>query len=93
MSCRKPPRPKLLDEQMSALVLAEYVALGTVAESEIAEVLDENRGRRGLSNREIAIMFRIAELLGAYDAFRLSRRFAGPFAAIRSRVAKVEGRS
>lgn len=73
---KNPLTPKPLDEETSALVLAELLVLGDVKESEIAFISGTDRA---LSYRQIAITFRIADVLGIPDAFEIAPRFAEVF--------------
>jgi len=78
----KAPRP--LDEQTSALVLAEYLSLEKVETEEIDRILDDVP--HGLSHREIAITFRISEVLGVPVAFEMAPRFRLALARARNLV-------
>jgi hypothetical protein len=73
---------KPLDENTSALVVAELLVMGyertPVKESEIAAILDGPR--RGLSIREIALTSRISQVLDLPDPFVMAPRFQGVFA-------------
>lgn len=79
---------KQLDWETSALVLAEYLTLDKVETREINAILDDVP--HGLSNREIAITFRIADTLGVPDAFRMAPRLSVVFAALRAGLAQTE---
>lgn len=73
--------PKVLDDEASARVLAEYVALEDVSARDIDKI---TKSSRGLSYREIAITFGISEVLGIPDAFALAPRFRAGFALQRA---------
>jgi hypothetical protein len=79
-------RPNL-DEETSALVLAEYLALGDVKTGEVDTILNEPRS---LSIREIAITFRMAEVLEVPDAFAMAPKFEAPFRAVRAAVGRAQ---
>lgn len=72
--------PKALDDNTSALVLAEYMVIGDVTEAEIAFIEEDGRD---LSIRQIALTFRIAEILRTEDAFKMARRFRDAFELVR----------
>lgn len=82
------PRPKPLDDKTSALVLAEFLVLGEVKGHEMAFL--ETSGPTPLSNRQIAITFRIADVLGIPCAFEMAPRFRDVFAMLRARLAEVK---
>jgi len=73
---RKPTAkaPRLLDEETSAHVVAEYLAIENVETKEIDQVLDGPRPD-GLSHREIALTFRISEQLDMPPAFAIAPRY------------------
>lgn len=73
--------PTLLDDETSARVLGEFLVLEDVKEEEVDAVL---KVKRGLSPREIAITFRIADVLKMPDAFAMAPRFADVFARARA---------
>lgn len=78
---KKPARPKPLDENTSALALAEYFVLGKVDVGEIDAILEEPK--HDCSPRDIAITFRISEVLGIDDQFVLAPRFEGALETLR----------
>jgi hypothetical protein len=72
--------PKALDENTSALVLAEYMVIGNVTEKEIAFIEDVGHN---MSIRELALTFRIAEVLRIEDAFKMAPKFCDAFDLVR----------
>jgi hypothetical protein len=80
-------KPKVLDDEASARVLAEYLVLGEVKASEINFI--EN-GKRGLNYREVALTFRVSELLGIRDCFEMGPRFREVFAIVRRLITRGE---
>jgi hypothetical protein len=80
--------PKVLDEETSARVLAEYLVLENVKESEINSL--EKKGH-ALSYREIALAFRVSEILSIRDPFTMAPRFARAFATQRALMRLIDG--
>lgn len=72
-------KPTPLDEETSAKVIGEYVALGKVTEGEIEAIENEAT----VDARGAALTFRVSEILGIPDAFEMAPRFQKPFAALR----------
>lgn len=77
------PTARVLDEETSALVIAEYLAIENVKTREIDTIMDGPKGR-GLSNREIAITFRVSEVLGVPVAFEMAPHFRIAFERARA---------
>ena len=67
--------PKQLSEETSAHVIAEYLSIGAVAvtEEEVNSIINEVG--RNLSPHEIAIVFRISEILGVQNCFAIAPRY------------------
>lgn len=74
------PKPRLLDEDASARVLAEYIAIGDVETSEIDSIMEVERA---LSYRELALVFRVSEVLDIPAPFEIAPRYAEAFARAR----------
>jgi hypothetical protein len=68
----KERKPKRLDEETSALVIAEYLSIEGVETAEIDSIMDVPHA---LSHREIALTFRISETLDVSAAFEIAPRF------------------
>lgn len=73
MPTAKAPRP--LDEETSAIVIAEYLAIENVKTKEIDRILDDGHKPHGLSYREIAITFRMSEMMDVKPAFKIAPRY------------------
>ena len=73
-------KPRQLDETTAACVIAEYLAITQVKTAEIERVSQHGGS---LSCREIALTFRVSEVLGIPDAFAMPRRFQLAFARAR----------
>ncbi|MDQ3295833.1 MAG: hypothetical protein M3619_04565 [Myxococcota bacterium] len=76
-STTKAKKPTRLDEKTSALVIAEYLAIGKVTTKEIDEIMD---GSRPLSPREVAVAFRVSEVLDIPAPFTIAPRYRLAFA-------------
>jgi hypothetical protein len=76
---------RILDDETSARVLAEFLVLDKVEECEIDAIMGVPHG---LSYREIAISFRIADVLKIRDAFEMAPRFRVVFTALREALNK-----
>lgn len=66
--------PTKLDEKTSAIVVAEYMAIEHVDAKEL-EVITGDAPNRGLTLREVALTFRVAEVLGVPPAFEMAPRY------------------
>lgn len=80
-------KPTLLDEETSVRVIAEFLAIGDVETREIDSILHSTRA---MSPRQIALTFRISEVLGMPDAFEIAPRFRAAFEFMRSRLRAVQ---
>jgi hypothetical protein len=73
----KERKPKRLDEETSAYVIAEYLSIEGVEAAELDAIMDVPHG---LSHREIALTFRISEALDVSPAFEMAPRWRTAFA-------------
>jgi len=79
-------KPVLLDEKTSAHVITEFLAIGHVETREIKSILHTKHA----SFRQIALTFRISDVLGIPDAFEIAPRFRAAFEFMRSRLRAVQ---
>lgn len=77
---------KVLDEETSALVIAEYLAIEKVETREIAFLEEKAPPGHWLNPREIALTFRVSEVLDIRDCFEMAPRFRTAFALARAVV-------
>jgi hypothetical protein len=75
-----------LDEETSARVIAEFLAIGHVETREIESILHTTHA----SFRQIALTFRISDVLGMPDAFEIAPRFRAAFKFMRSLLREVQ---
>lgn len=80
-------KPVLLDEETSARVIAEFLVIGDVETREIDSILHTTHAA---SFRQIALTFRISEVLGMPDAFEIAPRFRAAFEFMRSLLRAVQ---
>ncbi len=65
-------KPRVLDEDRAAEVIAEYLSITNVTTAEIERVTTH---AGALTSREIALAFRVSEVLEIRDPFLMPRRF------------------
>lgn len=73
-------KPKQLDEETSARVIGEFLAIWKVGKRDIDALLEPGRK---LTYREIALSFRVASALDVPDAFAVAPRFRLGFEMVR----------
>lgn len=79
--------PTPLDEDTAAHVIAEYLSIEKVETAEIDAIMNDGHS---LSNREIAITFRMSEILKIPDGFAMPPRFQLALARAREWRAMLE---
>jgi len=75
--------PKLLDEETSARVIAEYLSIEEVAEPEIDAILNRGTAR---GPRDIALTFRVSEVLHIPAPFLIAPRYAYAMSRARQHI-------
>lgn len=73
---------RVLDEETSAIVIAEYLAIEDVKTEEL-DFIEPEAPERGLSYREIALTFRVSETLAIPSCFEMAPKYRLAFARAR----------